>query len=93
MAAVHSDADSLLLLFLFKLEFARISTKEKQKVAGNTFFSIVLRVNAKLRKNRFLDRSPARSDFSLVETPFWNDFRAFRGRGLFAIIFACIGAL
>jgi hypothetical protein len=38
MAAVHSVTDSLLLLFLFKLDFARVSTKEKQKVAGNKFF-------------------------------------------------------
>jgi len=38
MAALHSDADSLLLLFLFKLEFARISTKKKTKSSWKYIF-------------------------------------------------------
>ena len=67
--------------------------KNNEKLLEIQFFFKFLRFNAKTRKNRFLDRSPARIDFSLVETPFWDDFRAFRGRGLFATIFACIGAL
>jgi hypothetical protein len=48
MAALHSDADSLLLLVLSKLEFARISTKKKRKLARNTVFFYIFAIQREI---------------------------------------------
>jgi hypothetical protein len=66
----------------------RFSTKNQRKAFKNTVFCTFLRFVEKTRKNRILDRSPARIDFSLVGTPFWDDFLTIRGREHFETILA-----
>jgi len=55
----------------------RFSTKKQRKLARIPVFATFLRLNAKTRKNRFLDRSPARIDFLLWKRRFGTNFGLF----------------